>query len=371
MYKLAAQTFFGLEHVLADELKALGAQDVVVGRRVVTFSGDLAMVYKANIWLRTALNVLVNLGHGPTRDKQSIYDLVYAVQWEDFFGPNHTFSVGGTVTSSQFRDTRLPLLIAKDAIVDRFRNQTGKRPNVNKEQPDVRIHLRVGERDANISIDSSGEGLFKRGYRQLVGISPINEVLAAGMVKLSGWQPDRHLVDPMCGSGTILIEAALMAKGIPPGFKRRNYAFKRWYNFDGNLLDNVRSYEEKNIPAGVRLIGSDESAIMIRKVRRNLDEMPEGLKISLQVGDVADFDPPEGHGTLITNPPYGERMRPAEIDRIYASIGSTFKQKMKGWDCWVISSNMATMKHIGLATGQKHTLFNGPLECSFRQYVIH
>jgi putative N6-adenine-specific DNA methylase len=370
MYKLAAQTFYGLEHLLADELKSLGASDVVVGRRVVTFKGDLAMVYKSNIWLRTALNVLVNLTHGPIRDKQSLYDMAYEVPWEDFFGPNHTIAVGGAVKSMQFRDSRLPFLIVKDAIADRMRNQTGRRPNVSKESPDVRIHVRVGERDATLSIDSSGDALFKRGYRQLTGISPINEVLAAGLVMLTGWKGDCHLVDPMCGSGTLLVEAALMVRGIPPGFKRRNYAFKRWRNFEGDLLDEIRKYEERPIKAGVRLIGSDESAIMTRKTRRNLDELPEGMKISLQVGDVADFEPPEEPGVLITNPPYGERMNPNDIDLIYKAMGNMFKQRMKGWDCWVISPNMAAMKHIGLAPAEKYTLYNGPLECSFRNYPV-
>jgi putative N6-adenine-specific DNA methylase len=371
MYRLAAQTFFGLEDVLAQEITALGGRDVEVGRRAVTYKGDRLLMYKSNYWLRTALNVLVTLAEGRVNDRKDLYDLAYSIPWEDLFSPSSSIAVGGASRSPAFRDNKLPMLVVKDAVADRFRDKTGRRPNVNKERPDVRIHLRLGERDATISLDSSGDPLFKRGYRTATNHAPINEVLAAGLVLLSGWTPDMPLVDPMCGSGTIPIEAALIAAGIPPAFCRERFAFRRWRDFSAPDFELARQYTPVIPPAGINIIGADLSAITIRKARLNLEKLPENVRVKLVVSDISDMTPPAGPGVLITNPPYGERLRPEEIDGLYKKTGDAFKKQFQGYNCWVISSNIEAFKAVGLTAGRKIKVFNGALECSFRSFSMY
>ncbi len=371
MLKLAAQTFKGLENCLEQELHDLGAKNIVAGRRAVTFQGDLEMLYRANVWLRTAINVVINLAEGPIRSKDDLYDLAFSIPWEEHFSVNRSFAVHGSSYSPLFNDSKFPMLLVKDAIADRFRDKFNRRPDINRERPDVKIHVRVNEQFATISLDSSGEPLFKRGYRQVTNVAPVNEVLAAGMIMLSGWKGNSHFVDPMCGAGTLLMEASMLARKIPPGFMRKHYAFKKWSNFDGQLLDKVRSFQPEAIPLGVRIMGADSSAQTIQKARRNVENLPEGHGIRFTVDRISNFEPPEGGGVAIVNPPYGERMRISEIEDLYNSIGTAFKHHFEGYDCWVISSSMEGLKQIGLAPSQKVDLYNGALACSFRKYSIY
>jgi putative N6-adenine-specific DNA methylase len=370
MYQLAAQTFQGLEGCLAKEIENLGGKQIVQGRRVVTFTGDLEVVYKVNVWCRTALNVVINLANGKISGKEDLYQMAKEIPWEDYFAVQRSIAVGGAVRSTKFRDSQFPFLVVKDAIADRFREKTGARPNVRKENPDIRIHIRVGEHDATISLDSSGEPLFKRGYRAMTNNAPMNEVLAAGMILLSGWDASKTFVDPMCGSGTLPIEAAMIAHGIPPGYNRERFGFSRWRNFDKSLFEQVKEYTLKPLKPEVRIMGADIQGTTVRKARLNHANLPEGTRIEWVISDITDFDAPENPGVLIVNPPYGERMRMSDIEMLYRSIGNSFKQRFKNWDCWVLSHNREAFRFIALSAGERHILYNGPLECDYRRFSM-
>lgn len=369
--RYVAKTLQGLESVLADELRALGAEGVEEGCRMVYFEGDKRMMYRANYFLRTALRVLMPLYEFEASTPEEVYAQCLAFEWEQYLTLDKRFAVDSVVNSPKFTHSRYVALRVKDAIVDQFRTRLGRRPFVDVENPDVRFHLHILDTHCTILLDSSGSSLHLRGYRERSDIAPLNEVLAAGMLLLSGWQGDVPLMDPMCGSGTLLIEAAMLARGIAPGVFRRSFGFESWPDFDADLLEEIAeddSYERDN---DVPIVGSDIAVHAIESCMSNLRS--SGLKRYVHVDKLSVFDssPIADQGVVVTNPPYGERLKQAHLDTFYTRLGDTFKQRYVGWDVWIISGNRNAMKSFGLHASKTHTLYNGPLECKYQRFMMY
>ncbi len=369
-FEIVAKTLFGLEGVLADELEALGADDIKVLNRAVSFQGDNEMLYRANLHLRTAVKLLKPVYHFKAQNDQELYDAVYQYDWQQHFGQQKTFAIDSVVHSRFFNHSQFVSLRTKDAIADQFRNKTGRRPSVDIIDPDILINVRISENDCTISLDSSGEPLFKRGYRITRDLAPLNEILAAGMIMLSGWDRKSNLYDPMCGSGTLLIEAALMAYNIPPGIFRKKFGFENWKDFDDSLLNHLYNEEEPD-PAHEPFIGgSDILPRVIKIAEKNVKNASMRNKIKLTANAIESAQPPEGPGWLITNPPYGERLKQPDILKLYQTIGSSLKHRFSGYQAWILTSNRSALKQLGLHADKKFTLYNGSLECTFNKYEL-
>ncbi len=368
-FKIVAKTFAGLENVLASEIRSLGGESVVVERRAVSFFGDQKLMYKANFHLRTALKVLKPIAEFEVTKREELYDNAKKIPWTNYLALGKSFAIDSTVQSEMFVNTMYASLKVKDAIVDHFREVTGKRPSVNPEDPDVRINVYLMGNHCILSLDSSGESLHKRGYRLGQGDAPINEVLAAGMIMLTGWHGERDFLDPMCGSGTLLIEAALIAKGIPPGMYRKSFGFENWPDFNESLFAEIYNGEYEKEFTG-KIAGSDISVKDIAIARANIKNASLSKVIDLQVQDITSLTPPFMNGIIITNPPYGERMKPQSIAELYTAVGNTLKNRFAGFEAWIISSSMDGLKSIGLKPAKKIDLFNGALACSFRCYEL-
>lgn len=365
---ITLKCFFGFEETLQEELKELGFSESEILNRAVRIKGTWRDVYYLNLYCRCAISILVEIDRFYIQTEQDLYKRAMKIKWAELFDVSKTFAVKGAVFSSIFKNTHYPYLLVKDAIVDTFKDKTGDRPNIEVKRPQVLIDLYVKDKEVVISLNSSGVPLFQRGYRSDVGEAPMNEVVAASLVRMSGWDRKTTLMDPFCGSGTILMEAALLASGIPSNIERQHYAFKNLKNFDRALWDEI--YD--NAPRNVRnlectIIGSDISNEMIVKSRRNLRTMPFGRYIKTSSRPFEQSEKPEGKLFILTNPPYGERMG-ENIEELYGQIGSWLKHKMTGTEAWIISSNMDGFKQIGLKNGKKFKVFNGDLECSFRQF---
>ena len=368
-FKIVAKTFAGLENVLAGEIRDLGAESVSVERRAVSFVGDQALMYKANFHLRTALKILKPIAEFEVAKRDDLYDHAKKIKWSKYLALGKSFAIDSTVQSEMFVNTMYASLKVKDAIVDQFRQETGKRPSVNPENPDVRINVYLMGNHCILSLDSSGESLHKRGYRIGQGDAPINEVLAAGMILLTGWHGEKDFIDPMCGSGTLLIEAALIAKGIPPGMYRKSFGFEQWPDFNETLFSEICNGEyEKEITC--KILGSDISIKDIAIARGNVKSASLSKVIELTVEDIIKLEPPSSNGIIITNPPYGERMKPQSIAELYSAIGDTLKNRFTGFEAWIISSSLDGLKSIGLKPAKKIDLFNGALACSYRCYEL-
>lgn len=368
-FKIVAKTLAGLENVLADEIRALGAESVLVERRAVSFIGDQELMYKANFHLRTAIKILKPIAEFEVNNRDELYDHAKEIPWTNYLALGKSFAIDPTVQSEMFVNSMFASLRVKDAIADQFREATGKRPSVNAENPDIRINVYLMNNHCIISLDSSGESLHKRGYRIAQGEAPISEVLAAGMIMLTGWHGEKDFLDPMCGSGTLLIEAAMIAKGIPPGMYRKSFGFELWPDFDEKLFAEIYNGEyEKEF--NFKIFGSDISAKDIAVARANIKNASLSKFIELQVQDVVDLVPPFQNGIIITNPPYGERMKPQSIIELYTSIGNTLKNKYTGFEAWIISSSLDGLKSIGLKPAKKIELYNGALECSYRCFEL-
>ena len=371
--KLIAKTFAGCEDILLQELEALGATDARILTRAVEFEADLATLYKANLHCRTALRILKPVYRFEASDENMLYREIQNIKWSEHFNLEHTFAVNATLNQSNMTHSLYVSLKTKDAIVDQFRDATGDRPNVDTENPDFRIHLHIYENQCTLSFDSSGESLHKRGYRDYTNIAPINEALAAALVLLSGWDKKMPLADFMCGSGTILIEAAFIALNIAPNKFRKSFGFQQWKDYDAALWKNI--YEEaiaaEKEPGDLRLYGSDISMRVLEKADQNIQEA--GLKgiIRLRKLSFENFEVPEEQGMLICNPPYGQRIAPEDILSMYKLIGDTMKQRLKGWTCWIFTGNLEVAKFIGLRPSRKIHLFNGPIECRFLRYDVY
>jgi putative N6-adenine-specific DNA methylase len=371
-FRMTAQTMFGLEQVLAEELKAIGAQEIEVMNRAVRFKGDLATMYRANLCLRTALRILLPIETFGVRNEDDLYRGIKRIHWEEFLGPDDTLAVHCTLHSDLFNHSQYLAQLTKDAIVDRFREKHGRRPSVDLENPTLSIHLHVRGDECLVSLDSSGGSLHKRGYREQTNLAPINEVLAAGLVLLSGWDRRSNLVDPMCGSGTILIEAAMIAGNIPPGIHRPGFGFQRWGDYNEELWQRTCDEALERIDMHKPLIlGGELSPNVIRKTAGNILHAHLKERIQLKNSAFADLPAPEGGGTLIINPPYGERMVKDDVEALYKMIGDTLKKNWSGYQAWVITSNMEAAKHIHLTAKPRIKLFNGSLECRFMRFELY
>lgn len=370
--KFVAKTLYGLEKVLAEELNGLGASDVQAVNRAVLFNGDSELLYKVNYCARTALSVLMPISDFRIRSKEDLYKGGSKIEWDRFIDIDDTFSIVPVINSPHFGHTGYPGLILKDAIADYFRKKTGRRPSVDANDPTILINLHISTDLVTISIDSSVIPLFKRGYRQEQTAAPLNEVLAAGILLLSGWNSSETIIDPMCGSGTIPIEAGLIACKIPPGKFRQFFGFQRWKDFDESLFIKIKKESESLIQhSPVKIYGSDISEEALQHSMANVLRAGLNETISLQTADFKDLKAIDDKGFVFLNPPYGQRLQPEETDELYGMIGRTLKHKFQGNTAWLITSNKDSLKHVGLKPKEKHTLFNGALECILLKYEMY
>lgn len=367
---MIAKTFQGLETVLAEELIALGANDVQTGRRMVSFTGDKRLLYRANFCLRTAIRILKPIAHFTATTADEVYERVQKIRWEEFLDPQKTFAVDAVVFSDEFRHSKFVAYKVKDAIVDYFRDKTGERPSVRLNNPDVSLNIHIAQHACTLSLDSSGESLHRRGYRQETLEAPLNEVLAAGIILMSGWRGECDLIDPMCGSGTIPIEAALIARNIAPGIFRKGFAFEKWSDFDAELLDEIYNDDSQERPFLHHIYGYDNSPKAHEVALRNVKAAGVSKEVSLEVKPFQSFERPDKEAVLITNPPYGERISTNDLLGLYRSIGERLKHAFAGNTAWILSYKDECFDQIGLKATQRVPLFNGALECQLRQYEL-
>ena len=369
-YEMIAKTFQGLEEVLAQELTALGANDVQIGRRMVSFTGDKEMMYRANFALRTAIRVLKPIKHFEAKDADEVYEQVKAIPWEDYLDTNRSFAVDAVVYSEEFRHSMFVSYRVKDAIVDYFREKTGKRPNVRINKPDILLNIHIAQTTCTLSLDSSGESLHRRGYRQEAVEAPLNEVLAAGMLLLTGWHGECDLIDPMCGSGTIPVEAALIARNIAPGVFRQGYAFEKWPDFDADLFETIYNDDSQERPFNHKIYAYDNSPKAIAIAARNIKAAGVAKDITLKQQPFQQFEKPAQRAIIVTNPPYGERISANDLLGLYAMIGERLKHEFTGNTAWILSYREECFEQIGLKPSTRIPLYNGALECEFRKYEI-
>jgi putative N6-adenine-specific DNA methylase len=370
--RFVAKTMQGLAPVVSRELLKIGAREIEEHHRAVSFVGDLGTLYKANYMLRTALRILFPIAELEVNNEKELYEAIRSIDWSQWMTADDTLAVDCTLNSDFFNHSQYVALKTKDAIVDQFRDATGRRPSVDLDEPTLRINIHISDTKMTVSLDSSGSSLHKRGYRVDTGKAPMNEVLAAGLIQLSGWERHQRLIDPMCGSGTILIEAAMSAANIPAGFFRPFFGFTKWKNFDEELWTKITEGAISRISEEpVDLTGIEISPNVIRKAKANILEARVEDMIKLFNADFRSWTPPEGRGLLIMNPPYGERMDNDDLEELYVSIGTTLKKKYSGYDAWLVTSSMEGIKHIGLRPSRKITVFNGPLECKFLKFEMY
>ena len=368
-FELIAKTFQGLEEVLAQELIELGANDVQIGRRMVSFSGNQEMMYRANFCLRTAVRVLKPISHFRARNADDVYKAVKEIEWKDILDLDTSFVVDTTVYSTEFRNSKFVAYKVKDAIVDYFMERDGKRPNISVANPDLRLNIHIAEENCTLSLDSSGESLHLRGYRTATVEAPINEVLAAALIKMSGWKFDCDLIDPFCGSGTILVEAALMARNIYPGVFRQKFGFENWKDFNPELLSSIFEDDSNERTFEHRIVGSDINLRAVEAALANAKAAGVADLITVEQREIRDFKKPEMPAVLITNPPYGERLRPEDLSDIYRTLGEKLKREFQGGEAWIISSREELFDSMRLRPSFKVPLQNGSLDCELRKYV--
>lgn len=360
---LIAKTFFGLETVLARELRQLGARDVKPVKRAVQFTGDLGFIYKSNLWAATALRILRPVAEFDVRNQDDLYRQISAIPWEDLFDVNKTILIDSVVHSDHFRNSHFAALRAKDGVVDRFMKKYNRRPSIDKDQPQVVISIHMIRDKCEVFLDSSGRSLHRRGYRVAVGPAPINEVLAAGLIRLSGWQGKGTLYDPMCGSGTLLTEAAILADNIPANIYRKDFSFMHWRDYDEELHAKIEEASlNRAAPSDCRILGSDSDLSMLTKAKINIEKALFQDRIKVWDENFIGSQKPEEHGLLIFNPPYNQKIS-SDTVRLYKEIGDTLKQGYSGWSSWFITSDLEALKYLGLRTKSRIKLYNGKLEC--------
>lgn len=371
-FKMVAKTFFGFEEILAKELLQLGAQQIKPGNRMVSFVGDLGFLYKANLCLRTALKILKPIHTARVQDEDDLYQLFYDFPWEDFLDVDSKFVIDSVVHGTLFTHSQFASQKAKDGLVDQFRDRYNERPSVDLNRPDLRINLHIQEDFCTVSLDSSGASLHHRGYRTATNIAPLNEVLAAGLIQLSGWKGNTDFLDPMCGSGTIVIEAAMFASNIPANINRKQFAFEKWTDWDADLFEKIQESQLKRIKnPGIQIKGSDKAPSAIEKATINVENANLSEFITLEKKDFFQIDKEtSGPLHLLTNPPYGERLE-GDMNALYQGIGDAFKQSFPNTQAWLISSNMEALKCVGLRPSRKIKLFNGKLESRLMFYPIY
>ena len=369
-FKIIAKTFQGLEEVLAKELINLGANNVEIGRRMVSLTGDKEMLYKANFCTRTAVKILKPIKEFKATDADEVYEVVKKIDWEQYMDVKNTFLVDSVIFSDNFRHSKFVAYRVKDAIADYWREKTGDRPNVGISNPDIRINVHISENDVTISLDSSGESLHQRGYKTGTVPAPINEVLAAGLIMLTGWDGECDLIDPFCGSGTILIEAALIAQNVYPGVFRKEYAFEKWKDFDADLFDRIYNDDSQEREFDHKIYGYDINRQVVQIATDNV--LNAGVKdvVSVEQRDFYEFEQPREKAIIITNPPYGDRITTDDIYDLYETIGKNLKRNFVGNDAWIITHHEELFDRIGFRPSTKYALFNGSLECEFRKYQI-
>lgn len=367
-----AKTIFGLENILAEELKLLGGKNIILGNRAVSFSASLSDLYKMNLASKTALRILKPIKSFNAKSPEQLYRKSQEINWLKYIDTESTFAIDSAVHSLNFTHSKYAALKLKDAIVDQIRDIKGKRPNVDIKDPDIRINLHIENDKCTISLDSSGESLHKRGYRISGFEAPLNEVLAAGLVLLSGWNKISTFIDPMCGSGTIAIEAALSAANKAPNLNRERFGFMSWDNYDSKLFNKVKTELVKGeIKTNTKIYASDKSEKTINHAKKTIQRAGLINEIDLNISDFEKIENKFNVGTIIMNPPYDERIREKDIAELYKKIGDKLKQDFKGFEAWIFSANKEAIKHIGLRPSKKITLFNGALECKFMKFDLY
>lgn len=370
--KITIKTIYGAEEVLKEELNELGYSELTVLNRAVQLMGTWKDVYFLNLHLRCAMSILVEIKQFRIRDEKDLYKQCMKIDWTSYFSGDKTFAVKGAVQSNLFSHTQFPFLLVKDAIVDTFRDKYGDRPDVNLKSPQLVFDLYIRDANCTLSINTSGLPLFHRGYRIDTGEAPINEVTAAVLVRMSGWDRKSTFVDPFCGSGTLLIEAALLAANIPSLIERQHFAFKNLLNYKSEIWNEIQEAANFRCKGfDFQIIGSDIDSESMLRTKRNLRGLPIGRFVEVSTASFDEVKKPAENGVLICNPPYGERIGESEaVEEMYEALGDWFKNELKGFDCWVISSNQEALKRIGLKPDKKIKLYNGDLECSYRKFSI-
>ena len=370
MIKLIAKTFQGLEEILAQELIELGANEVEIGRRMVAFSGDKEMLYRANFCLRTAVRILMPIKTFQAKNPDEIYENLKSFAWDEIFDVKNTFAVDAVTFGEEFRNSRFVTYRVKDAIVDYFTEKTGKRPNISVANPDFYINIHIAGTTVTLSLDSSGESLHQRGYRTGTVKAPLNEVMAAAIIKMTGWNGETDFIDPFCGSGTLLIEAALIARNIYPGVFRKSFAFEKWKDFDADLFDRIYNDDSQEREFNRHIYGYDVDAKAVAIALENVKSAGVAGDVDIVRQDFADFKQPSEKALIVTNPPYGERLKPEAIEDLYRMIGSQLKHQFVDADAWLISSREELFAAMGMRPSLRVPLLNGELECELRKYQI-
>lgn len=372
MFKMVAKTFFGFEEILEKELRNLGAQKVEKGNRMVSFYGDTGFMYKANLCLRTALKVLKPISTKRVANEKQLYEFIQSIDWKEYLNVEDTFAIYATVNSTIFTHSQFVSLKSKDAIVDQFKKKVGDRPNVDTDYPDLTINIYIQQDMCTVSLDSSGGSLHQRGYRSATNLAPINEVLAAGLLLLSGWDGQCDFLDPMCGSGTIAIEAAMIACNVPANLNRKEFAFEKWLDWDMDLFEKIEeACLNKTRDFTHTIVGMDKAPSAVRKAKDNVINANLEDFVKIKEGDFFETTK-EGEKPLhiLFNPPYGERLQ-LNAEEFYAQIGDTLKQKYAGTKAWFITSNIEGLKFVGLRPSRKIKVFNGNLESRLVKYEIY
>ena len=367
---MIAKTFQGLETVLAEELTALGANNIQVGRRMVSYTGDKELLYRSNFQLRTAIRVLKPIKHFRATSADEVYEAIKTIDWTEYLSNDVTFAVDSVVYSTEFRHSKFVAYKVKDAIVDQFREKTGNRPNIRVSNPDLQLNIHIAEYDCTLSLDSSGESLHRRGYRQEAVEAPLNEVLAAGIILMTGWRGETDFIDPMCGSGTLPIEATLIARNMAPGLFRKGYAFEKWADFDAELFEKIYNDDSQERPFEHHVYGYDNNRKAVEIATNNVKAAGLTGDITIQFQDFKDFTQPAEKSIIVTNPPYGERIKPEDLLGLYKMIGGQFKHQFVDNEAWVLSYREDCFDAIGLKASLKVPLFNGALECELRKYQM-
>lgn len=372
-FKMVAKTLFGMEELLAKELRKLGASEVEIGTRNVAFAGDTGFMYKANLCCRTAIKILKPISSFNVFKEDDFYKKVYQIPWENYMDVNGSLAIDATVHSTYFTHSQYVALKAKDAIVDRFRDKEGDRPDVDLDHPTLRINVHIDRNICTISLDSSGQSLHKRGYKVSNTVAPINEVLAAGMIMLSGWEGQSDFMDPMCGSGTFLTEAAMIACNIPPNLNKDEFGFETWKDFDVDLYETIEEAALKKIrDFHFKIYGSDNDAYSVKKAKENVVSANLSDFIELQTQDFFGSEKPNDRPLhLVFNPPYDERISVRDIEEFYGNIGNTLKRGYPGSQAWMITSNFEALKYVGLRPSKKIKLYNGKLEAKLVRYELY
>jgi putative N6-adenine-specific DNA methylase len=371
-FKMIAKTFFGFEEILAKELQQLGAQDVEQGTRMVSFKGDKGFMYKANLSLRTALKILKPIYYFRANNETSLYKGIQSMDWSKYLNPNQTFVIDTTIHSEYFKHSQFVSQKCKDAIVDQFRERTGQRPSVDKDFPDLRINIHIDKDQCSVALDTSGNSLHQRGYKTATNIAPINEVLAAGMLLLSGWEGKSDFIDPMCGSGTILAEAAMIACNIPANINRKEFAFEKWNDWDNDLFDQIiDALMKRTREFHYTIKGYDKAPSAVEKAKANIKNANLDDYVTIELANFFESKK-ENQGPLqmVFNPPYGERLD-IQMERFYRELGDTLKLNYPNTNAWFITANLDALKFVGLKPSRKIKLFNGSLEARFVKYEMY